>query len=148
MIKYWFSANQNDWIRLRNNINLEIESDDSFEINKSISRKQQKKRRNFESRQKTKKKIKERIILSHDVDEISDAVVLEAIIWGDQYLRHTLSQTYGNKRKNSPETRSRVVKQRQGFQVPIPEWSWTDVYGSRAVHERQVEHRDQRRIVL
>jgi len=151
MISYWFSpkTTNSSWRGLRSEIELELEDYNlSYNNNKNCSRKQEKKRENFKKRKHLTEKVKQRIIPQDDRVQDVDSAILEAIIWGDQYLRHTLSQTYGNKRKNSPKTRSRIVKQRQGFQVPIPEWSWADVYGTRVVHDQQVEHRNQRRIVL
>jgi hypothetical protein len=148
MMQYWFTSTSSSWEKFRAEIELELEDYNiEFNNNKNCSRKQTKKRDIFKKRKHITDKVKQRVVQDDTIQDV-DSAVLEAIIWGDQYLRYKLSQTYGNKRKNASEVRSRFIKQRQGGGLPVPEWSWEDVRRNRTVPNQQTGNSDRRRVVL
>jgi hypothetical protein len=107
-------------------------------ITKTQSRKSSKKRKQYKDRQQLMSALVERVMTKipeelHGDSLFIGAAVEDMLYWGNADVRQK-ARSYGSKRKSSPKVRSSFVKHRQGDSLPLPEWSWEDVRGSRAVY--------------
>ena len=132
------------WVNNRPSVKKQIVeevNDELFQeeivVTKSQTRKSSKKRKQYKERQHVMSILVERVMAKipeelHGDSLFIGAAVEDMIYWGNADIRQ--KARYGNKRKSTPKVRSSFVKHRQGDTLPIPEWSWQDVRGSRAVY--------------
>lgn len=133
------------WVNNRPSVKKQIVeevNDELFQeeivVTKSQTRKSNKKRKKYKERQQLMSTLVERVMTKipeelHGDSLFIGAAVEDMLYWGNADVRQK-ARSYGSKRKSSPKVRSSFVKHRQGDSLPVPEWSWEDVRGSRAVY--------------
>lgn len=133
------------WVNTRPSTNKRIVeeiNDELFQekivVTKSQTRKGSKKRKQYKERQQLMSTLVQRVMTTIPKEKYGDslyigAAVEDMIYWGNADVRQK-ARSYGNKRKSAPKVRSSFIKQRQGDSLPIPEWSWQDIRGDRAVY--------------
>jgi len=133
----WVNTRPSTKKRIVEEVNDEL-FEEKIVVTKSQTRKGSKKRKQYKERQQLMSTLIERVMTTIPKEKYGDslyigAVVEDTVYWGNADVRQK-ARSYGSKRKNAPKVRSSFIKQRQGDSLPIPEWSWQDIRGDRAVY--------------